>query len=243
MICLFHAPDQADAAIQELVQAGIPKDSIGVMANAGTAAANPAAMDKWKVPERDAQLLTEGTNKGGVVIAVSTNDTMTDKVEAIFGRHQAAQIDEVVATTAPAARAVKPAATNTTVGGTIDVVEETMTVGKRAVQRGGIRVFQRVIEKPVSATVNLREEHVTVERHPVNRPVTAADAAFTNQSFAVTENSEEAVVAKTAKVVEEVVIGKESSMRTETVKGTVRKTDVTVEKIEPETKNVKPVKR
>ena len=48
MICLFHTPDQADAAVKELVQAGIAKESIGVMGNSGTAAANTVAMEKWK---------------------------------------------------------------------------------------------------------------------------------------------------------------------------------------------------
>jgi stress response protein YsnF len=43
------------------------------------------------------------------------------------------------------------------------------------------------------------------------------------------ETAEEAVVAKRARVVEEVVISKHGSDRTETVRDTVRKTDVHVE--------------
>ncbi|MDB5764896.1 MAG: hypothetical protein JWQ21_3891, partial [Herminiimonas sp.] len=60
---------------------------------------------------------------------------------------------------------------------TIPVTEEQLQVGKREVQRGGVRVFQRVTEKPVQESVQLREEHVKVERHPVDQPATAADMA------------------------------------------------------------------
>ena len=45
-------------------------------------------------------------------------------------------------------------------------------------QSGGVRVHTRVIEKPVQEQVNLREEHVHVERRPVDRPLTAADQPF-----------------------------------------------------------------
>jgi stress response protein YsnF len=45
----------------------------------------------------------------------------------------------------------------------IPVVEEELQVGKRAVNRGGVRVFSRVVEKPVEEHVQLREENVTVE--------------------------------------------------------------------------------
>ena len=42
---------------------------------------------------------------------------------------------------------------------------------------------------------------------------------------------EEAVVGKTSRVVEEVVVGKESNQRTETISDSVRKTEVEVEEI------------
>ena len=53
---------------------------------------------------------------------------------------------------------------------TIPVVEEEISVGTRQVERGTARIHTRVTEHPVEEAVRLREEHVTVERHPVNRP-------------------------------------------------------------------------
>jgi hypothetical protein len=81
---------------------------------------------------------------------------------------------------------------------------------------------------PVSESVNLREEHATIERRAVDRPATEAD--LKERSLEIRETAEEAVVAKTGRVVEEVVVGKESSQRTETVHDTVRGTEVEVER-------------
>ena len=112
------------------------------------------------------------------------------------------------------------------------VVQEELEVGKRAVAGGGVRVVKRVTETPVSEMVRLREEHAHVERRPVDRAATEADLAnFEEGTVEVREMSEEAVVAKKARVVEEVVVGKEVTERSETVSDTVRKTDVEVERV------------
>lgn len=114
----------------------------------------------------------------------------------------------------------------------LPVVEEELQVGKRQVERGGVRVYTHVSERPVEERVSLHEEHVNVDRRPVNRPINNADmAAFKEGSFDVTETAEELVVNKQARVVEEVVINKQAMDRTETVRDTVRRTDVDVEQI------------
>jgi len=114
----------------------------------------------------------------------------------------------------------------------IPVVQEDVKIGKREVNRGGVRVFSRVVETPVNESVNLREEHVSVERRPVDQPISTADKnAFKEQSIELREKAEEAVVQKTARVVEEVVVGKEVSQRQQQIKDTVRRTDVQVEQL------------
>ncbi len=120
----------------------------------------------------------------------------------------------------------------------IPIVEEEISVGKRQMQSGGARIHTRVTERPVEQSVTLHEEHVTVDRRPVDRAATDADMAFGEKSFDVTETSEEAVVGKTSRVVEEVVVGKTATDRTETVRDTVRRTDVDVEDLtEDDTQN------
>lgn len=112
----------------------------------------------------------------------------------------------------------------------IPVIEEELQVGKRVVRRGGVRVYSQVLEKPVEQDVRLREEHVRVERRPVDREVRPGDMeALRDQSIEMTESVEEPVVQKRARVREEVVLGKEATERTERVKDTVRRTEVKVE--------------
>ena len=69
-----------------------------------------------------------------------------------------------------------------------------------------------------------------VERHPVDRAATAADlAAFQERTIEARATSEEAVIGKETRVVEEIGLRKESSDRTETVRDTVRETKVDLE--------------
>lgn len=118
----------------------------------------------------------------------------------------------------------------------IPIVEEQLNVGKREVESGGARVRSRIIEKPVEASIRLREEHVVVERRPVNRTVTDADMVNAKQGdITITESAEVPVVAKEARVVEEVVIGKNVTERQETVRDTVKRTDVEVEEVNADT--------
>jgi len=117
----------------------------------------------------------------------------------------------------------------------IPVIQEALKVGKRQVERGGVRIYQRVVETPVNESVGLREEHVNVERHAVDRPVSASDInAFQETTIELRETAEEAVVEKTARVVEEVVVGKQVTQRNEQISDSVRRTEVEVEQLSPQ---------
>jgi len=111
----------------------------------------------------------------------------------------------------------------------IPIVEEKIAVGKRETGRGSVRVRSYVVETPVEEDVRLREERVHVERRPVDREIGADAAAFQDRSVEMTESREEAVVQKTARVTEEVVVRKDVDERTEHVSDTVRKTEVEVD--------------
>lgn len=114
----------------------------------------------------------------------------------------------------------------------IQEIEEELKVGKRTVGKGGVRVYTRMTETPVSETVRLREEHADVRRTAVDRPATEADfAAFKEGSVEIREMAEEAVVSKTARVTGEVEIGKTATEREETIHDSVRKTHVDVEQL------------
>ncbi|ANC90969.1 DUF2382 domain-containing protein [Azospirillum humicireducens] len=114
----------------------------------------------------------------------------------------------------------------------IPIVEEQVKVGKRSVERGGVRVRSYVVETPVEEQVRLRDETVTVERRPgglVEGGTEVPADAFRERTVEVTETDEEAVVSKTAHVRETVVVRKDVEERAESVRDTVRRTEVEIE--------------
>ena len=115
----------------------------------------------------------------------------------------------------------------------VQVIEEEMKVGKREVNRGGVRLSSKLVETPVETEVSLRDEQIHVERHAVDRPAEARDFdAFQGGTVEFIETDEEAVIQKQARVVEEVVVSKEVLQRTDKVKDTVRHTEVQIEPIQ-----------
>lgn len=168
----------------------------------------------------------------------ATSDTDTDTRPTEEAVRPAETV--VPAAVVPAVAAVKTAVHTQAASATapaqsevaLPVIEEELRVGKRVVQRGGVRVYTNVTERPVEERIRLREEHVRVERHPVDRPVTDADLrTFQQGTIEITERAEEAVVSKQARIVEEVVVSKQVAERTESVRDTVRRTDVEVEEL------------
>ena len=114
--------------------------------------------------------------------------------------------------------------------GKIDVVEEKLRVGKRNAEQGRVRVRSYVVETPVEEDVDLRDETVRLERRPVDRAVSGdAASAFVDRTIEATETSEQPVVSKEARVTEEISLEKAVDTRTETVRDTVRQTEVEVE--------------
>lgn len=111
----------------------------------------------------------------------------------------------------------------------IPIVEEHIRVGKREVERGGVRVETHVVETPVHEEVTLRQERVDIERRPVNEPVRDAERLFEERSFEISERGEEAVVGKEAVVKEELVVRKDEQERIERIDDTVRRTVVDVD--------------
>ena len=188
--------------------------------------------------EHDTAVYDRSLQGGSTVVTVRGSSEHLAKVLDILERHNPIDIDERAAnygiaqttTRSTAATGLTGAVAAKTEPGTLQLSEEQLVVGKRAVNRGTTRVRRYVVETPVEEQVSLHEERVTIERRPVadGRPV--SDADFTDKVIEVTETGEEAVVGKQARVREEVVIRKDASERTETVHETVRREDVEITK-------------
>ncbi|MDT5269638.1 MAG: hypothetical protein QOH49_1824 [Acidobacteriota bacterium] len=248
IVGLFDEYREAQRAVVELVGSGVPREEIGITTRnyegADVSRDDEGVGDKvsnffsrlFGGDEEYASHYSEAVVSGGTVVTVDCEtDETAGRAEAILNRF-GGDVDEHGDSDRQGAymgtEKVESARTGIEEGGAarIPVIEEELRVGKREVEGGGVRVRTRVVERPVEEAVRLREERVNVERRPVNRPVSEADLnAFREGTFELRERSEEAVVEKTARVVEEVAINKEVGERTETVRDTVRSTDVDVQ--------------
>ena len=217
----------------------------------GVAGGLIGALTHIGVPKEHAEYYAEGVRRGGTLVTVNSPDDQAQEAVDILNGHGAVDIDERgtayqsagytgYTETAPAYTAEditrergQYGAANAAGETVIPVVEEQLAVGKRQVQGGGARIHTYVTETPVTESVTLHEEHVTVDRRPVDRVVAASDlSAFQEGTIEVTETSEVPIIAKEARVVEEVVVGKTATDRTQTIQDTVRRTDVDVENLE-----------
>jgi len=165
LVCLFHTQAQAQDALGDLQQSGLPPASIAVFGPGASAKQSVSTLQQLNLPARDMQMLSDGISSGGTVVLVSAPYEFADETETIFTKHRAAQVDEKVIQGTPA---VAPAVAKTPVakGGVIPVIEEELVVGKRQVERGGVRVFSRMVETPVQESVTLREEHASPDVSP-----------------------------------------------------------------------------
>jgi uncharacterized protein (TIGR02271 family) len=206
---------------------------------------------KGSVVPEDRHVYEEGVRQGCYLLTVNVDDENADRVEDLLEKTNAVDIDEreeqyrKTGVLPPANLAANQTSMGRTEGlsqsttgeQAIPIVEENIRVGKRQVERGGMRVRSYIVETPVHEQVTLREEHVDIERRPVNQTlqggIGASDDLLRERTLELTETSEEAVVAKDARVVEEVLIRKDVNERVETIDDSVRRTEVDVERIDP----------
>lgn len=189
----------------------------------------------------------EALRRGGAVLKVDVDDdAQIEGVRDAFTTAGAVDIDQRIESWRAQgwgdgkAATVKSslASTETAVDGPEDVIpvlQEELSVGKRRVSTGGLRVYARTVETPVTEDVQLRTEHAEVQRRVVDRPATTADlSGLQDRTIEVSETAEVPVVQKTARVVEEVRVGKTVEERTEEIADTVRSTAVEVERLDRE---------
>ena len=259
IVAVYDTAEHAALAVRDLEAAGVPSSAISQHSgqsmsadSTSTTAMAPKEQGFWSSlfggepeHEHDMTVYDRSLAGGSTVVTVKTPEQYLAHTMEILERHHPIDIDERAATygttttqattgsqttTASQGTGAVAGTTAATGGEKISLSEESLAVGKRAINRGTTRVRRYVVETPVEESVMLREETVSIERRPVtdSRPVTGAD--FTDKLIEVTETAEEAVVSKTARVREEVVIRKDATERTETIHDTVRREDVEITK-------------
>jgi uncharacterized protein (TIGR02271 family) len=252
---LFDKRADAEAAIQSLVQAGIPRETIRLTAGREGTAHSGSAYDHHRdeggfwaslkdlfLPEEDRYTYSEGLSRGGTMLSIQARDEQAGQIAGLLDSSGAVHLDEREAMwrkegwSGYSAGSAAVGATSTARSGatasdeTIPVVEERLQVGKRISEAGRVRVRSYVTETPVQESVTLHDERVQVERRPVDRAPTPSDERlFAEKTIEAVAHGEQAVVSKEARVTEEIGLRKTTDDRTETISDTVRRTEVEVE--------------
>ncbi len=203
----------AQKLINELVEAGFKKQDVEVLE--GSEQEILATIVERGFDEADARSYAKAARGGKTLVAARAPEAKAERAVAIMERYE---------TTGEGSHEQ---------GETVQEVEEELSIGKRKVATGGVRVTTSVSERPVEETVTLREEQVAAKRRPADRKLSPeeAEAAFEEKTVEMMGTSEEATVRKEARVVGEVSLGKQVAEREETVKDTVRRTEIEVEEI------------
>lgn len=248
IVAAFENADRARAAREALAAAGIDNANIELLENRSDLD-NWTAMKRHAVPDEDAHLYAEGLGRGHSLLVIRGAAGEHDRIMQVLGRFNPIDIDDHGAEWRKAGwsglhpgKAAWDARQQTSTGSktpaetpqaqeqVVPVFEERLNVGKRVVEQGHVRVRVYTVEHPVQEGVTLREQRVAVERRPVDRPASSVPGeAFKDRTIDVTTHREEPVIAKEARVKEEVVVRQEADQRTETVRDTVRQTEVEVE--------------
>jgi uncharacterized protein (TIGR02271 family) len=188
-----------------------------------------AHMREW-VPKPDIDIYLAGVAQGGTIITANVADSAVSRAAGIMSGFNMVNIKDR-ATELQKGRQDLKLSDAAKADNVLEVIEEELEVGKETVERGRMRIYNVTTEREVQQNVALRDETIRVQRRPVNRAVAASPDLFKERSFEMVERDEIARVGKTARVVEEVSLGKEVAEKVQTIKETLRRQDVQIEEI------------
>ena len=244
LVAVFDGAAQADAAVAALVREGVGSGDIERHATAALTGSVQAPGDGsgfWNTlfggettPEQNA-VYDRTVRAGGEVITVLMQDGErdADRIMTILERFGPVDVAERAASherVSPVPVAAPPPAAAGTSEQILQLSEERLAVGRRAVSRGATRLRRYVRTQAVEQTVTLRDERVSVTRRAASGRV-AGPGAFTDEVIEMTETDEELVVSKTARVREEVVLHRHVTERVETVRENLRREEIEVDRI------------
>lgn len=250
VVTLFDTAEHAEAARRNLEKAGFSANDISVVGKLGlpgdaSTLRRPGLWQKLfgrDIEEHEARVYGKTVEAGGVVLTLRTPDSQLSKAMGILNQHNVVDVrsraiesgylakDAVAEPAPPIPMPAKPLTTDIGKGEVLRLAEEQIEVGKRLVTEGTTRIRRFVVQKPVEAQVTLHEEHVEIVRRAVADPSYVKDIDWSDRTIEIVETIEQPVVSKSTHIAEEVLIGKKGTDRVETVKDTVRRQQVEVER-------------
>jgi uncharacterized protein (TIGR02271 family) len=200
----------------------------------------------------EATVYGDTVNEGGTVVSVRVPEDQVAQAGGILDLHRPIDVHDRAVTTgaAPAAHVeaaakaitAKPLAAEQDVAvtpklaevhsDTLRLAEEQLEVGKKMVETGRTRVRRFTTERDVSQDVTLHEEHAEVLRTALSKPAEPKEIDWADREIEVVETAEQALVSKTARVVEEVSLRKKGDEHVETIHEKLRRQQAEIEKVD-----------
>lgn len=230
VIGLFDDRNEAMRAYAALVEEGYARADLDILTNDDQDDVPKLANMRQNIKSPDVDVYLEGVRQGGTIITANVSDSAAERAAGTMSAFNMVNISQRAQEFQKVNRnlTLSNAANDNNV---FEVIEEELQVGKTQVERGRMRIYNVVTEREVQANVELRDETIKVQRRPVNRNVAISPDLFKERSFEMVEIDEIAQVGKTARVVEEVSLGKEVVEQIKTIKETLRRQDVQIEEI------------
>jgi uncharacterized protein (TIGR02271 family) len=257
LVSVFDTNQGAQEAVSALMAAGFDRADIHSItadeiktygATANDISAKPGIWHRLfgeDVVAYEGKVFGDTIKAGGTVLSLRVPEEQAQKAIGILQKHKTVDIEQrahdvgaVAVAAPPEIKAItQPTVASPVVARPVDehdqvirLAEEQLKVGKEVVDAGTTRVRKFVTERPVTQDVSLHEEHAEVLRRAVSDPKYVGDIDWSDQTVVVTETAERAVVAKVPMITEEVVIRRAASDHLETIRDTIRKQGIELQK-------------
>ena len=213
-----------------------------------------------KLHKYEATVYKDTVDDGGTVVSVRVPRDQVAQANGILDLYRPVDVHDRAVTSgvAPAAHvdtaaktiAAMPLAAKQAVAVTpklaklhsdvLQLAEEQLQVGKKNVETGRTRVRRFTTERDVSQDVTLHEEHAEVLRNALAQPAALDQVDWADRELEAVDTKEQALVNKTARIVEEVSLRTKGTDHVETIHEKLRRQQAQVEQLDA---TGKPIRR
>ena len=204
------------------------------------------------VNEYEAHVLGDTVGTGGTVVSVRVPQDQVAQATGILDLHHPVDIHDRAVTSGFAEPAHVEAATRSIAAmplakdqdvavtsklaqvqpDTLRLAEEQLDIGKKKIETGRTRVRRYTTERDVDQDVTLHEEHTEVLRKAVSQPEGLTEVDWADREIEMVETKEQALVNKTARVVEEVSLRTKGEEHVETIHEKLRRQQAEIQQVD-----------
>jgi uncharacterized protein (TIGR02271 family) len=248
VVALFQNEDQAQQAVDALLNAGFSSDQIS-FAGHGTPGGMLAGLKSFftgeamsvgsayndlvskGMPEQDAQYYQQQFDAGRSVVAVTGTDRLDEAstILSTYGGYGTGQRSAGYGTQTDTGYSTQQPMTGTEGEQRMQLREEQLQVYKQPVETGQVGLRKEVVSEQQSVDVPVTHEEVYIERRPGSGQPSDAPIGE-GETFRVPVREEQVGVNKQQVVREEVALGKRQVQDTQHVTDTVRREEARVER-------------